>query len=88
MLAELPDRHQRLDRARLIVVHNPAAAAILDRAVALDTGDTDRLLAAADALDVAGCRYQRARTLVLAGGAARAEGEAIMEAIGATPMAT
>ena len=88
VLAELADRRQRLDRARLIVVHNPAAAAILDRADALDTGDTNRLLAAADALAVAGCRYQQARTLVFAGGAARAEGEAIMEAIGATPMAT
>ena len=88
VLAELADRRQRLDRARFIVVHNPIASAIVDRADALDTGDTDRLLAAADALDVAGCRYQQARTLVFAGGEARAEGEAIMAAIGATPMAT
>jgi predicted ATPase/DNA-binding CsgD family transcriptional regulator len=88
VLAGLTDRRQRLDRARFIVVHNPPASAILDRADALDTGDTHRLLAAADALDVAGCRYQQARTLVFAGGAARTEGEAIMAAIGATPMAT
>jgi hypothetical protein len=88
VLAELADRRQRLERARFIVVHNPIASAILDRADALDAGDTNRLLAAADALDVAGCRYQRARTLVFAGGAARAEGEAIMTEIGATPMAT
>jgi predicted ATPase/DNA-binding winged helix-turn-helix (wHTH) protein len=87
VLAELADRRQRLDRARFIVVHNPTASAILDRADALDTGDTNRLLAAADALDVAGCRYQHARTLVLAGDEARAKGEAILAAIGAAPMA-
>ena len=88
MLAELPDRRERLDRARFIVVHNPIASAIVDRAEAIDAGDTDRLLAVAAALDAAGCRYQHARTLVFAGGDARAEGEAIMAAIGATPMAT
>ncbi len=38
------------------------------RAEAIDAGDTDGLLAAAAALDAAGCRYQRARTLVFAGG--------------------
>ena len=88
VLSELADRRQRLDRAKFIVGHNPIASAIVDRADALDTGDTNRLLATAAALDAAGCRYQRARTLVFAGGAARAEGESIMAAIGATPMAT
>ena len=88
MLAALPDRRSRLDRARYVVRGNPIASAIVDRADAIDAGDTDRLLAAAAALDAAGCRYQRARTLVFAGGEARAEGEAIMAAIGATPMAT
>ena len=87
MLAELADRRERLERARFIVGHNPIASAIVDRAEAIDAGDTDGLLAAAAALDAAGCRYQRARTLVFAGGDARAEGEAIMAAIGATPMA-
>jgi hypothetical protein len=87
VLAELADRGEHLEWARFIVGHNPIAAAIVDRAEALDVGDTDRLLAAAEALDVAGCRYQLARTLVFAGGAARAEGEAIMAAIGATAMA-
>jgi predicted ATPase/DNA-binding CsgD family transcriptional regulator len=87
VLAELPDRRERLDRARFITANNPVAAAIVDRAEALAAGDTDRLLAAAAALDTAGCRYQWARTLVFAGGEARAEGEAILAAIGAAPMA-
>jgi hypothetical protein len=51
-------------------------------------GDRDGLLAAADALDAAGCAYQRARTLILAGGDERVEGEALMTAIGAARMAT
>jgi hypothetical protein len=87
VLAERADREERLEWARFIVGHNPIASAIVDRAAAIDTHDRDGLLAAAALLDDAGCRYQRARTLVFAGGKARAEGEAIMAAIGATPMA-
>jgi predicted ATPase len=87
VLAALPDRRSRLDRARYVVGGNPIASAIIDRAEAIDAGDTIRLLAATAALDAAGCRYQCARTLVFAGGEARAEGEAILAAIGATPMA-
>ena len=86
VLAILPDRRSRLDRARFITRENPIATAMIDRADALDTDDTDRLLAVADALHGAGCRYQQARTLVLAGGEARAKGESILAAIGATPM--
>ena len=88
MLAELPDRRHRLERARFITVDNPVATAIVDRAEAIDAGDIDRLPSVAAALRAAGCRYQHARTLVLAGGEARAEGEAIMAAIGAAPMVT
>jgi hypothetical protein len=88
VLARLPDRRSRLDRARFIVRENPIASAMIDRADALDSGDTDRLLAAADALHDAGCRYQRARTLVLAGGEAGRKGESILAAIGATPIPT
>ncbi|MEV0291374.1 LuxR C-terminal-related transcriptional regulator [Kribbella sp. NPDC050820] len=88
VLAERADRHERIERARFIVAHNPIASAIVDRAEAIDAHDGEGLLAAAAALDAAGCRYQCARTLVLAGGESRAEGEAIMTAIGATPMTT
>jgi predicted ATPase len=87
VLAERADRQQRLARARLITAGNPIASAIVDRAEAIAAADREKLLAAAAALDAAGCRYQRARTLVFAGGDAQAEGEAIMAAIGATPMA-
>jgi predicted ATPase len=86
VLAKLVDRRDRLVRARFIVGHNPIASAIVDRAEAIDAGDIDGLMAAAAALDAAGCRYQRARTLVLAGEDARVEGESILAAIGAAPM--
>jgi hypothetical protein len=36
--------------------------------------------------DRPGCAYQQARTLVLAGGDSRREGEEMMTAIGAAPM--
>jgi hypothetical protein len=87
VLAALPDRRSRLDRARFIARSNPVALAIVDRAAALDAGDPHGLLAAADALGRAGCRYQQARTLVLAGGDACTQGESILVAIGAAPMA-
>ena len=87
VLAELPDRRDRLDRARFVVRENPVAAAIVERAAAIDADDTEALMTTAAALDAAGCRYQQARTLVLAGGDARAEGRALMAALGAAPMA-
>jgi hypothetical protein len=79
----------RIDRARLLTLDNPIAAAIVERAAALNaaSGGRDRLLAAAAALEAAGCRYQWARTLVFAGGADRARGEAALAAMGAAPMA-
>ncbi|HEU0286266.1 MAG TPA: LuxR C-terminal-related transcriptional regulator [Nocardioidaceae bacterium] len=88
VLAELPDRRERLEIARFTVGGNPVASAMVERAAALLDGDRDGLLAAADALDAAGCAYQRARTLILAGGEEGAEGEAVMAAIGAARMAT
>ena len=87
VLAALPDRRDRLDRARFIVRGNRLASAIVARADAIDSGDRPRILEAAAALDAGGCRYQYARTLVFAGGEARAEGEAVLAAIGAAPMA-
>jgi predicted ATPase/DNA-binding CsgD family transcriptional regulator len=87
VLGGLPDRDQRLDRARFATAGNPVASAVVDRAGALAAGDTDGLLTAAATFDAAGCPYQRARTLVLAGGAARADGEAILDGLGAAPMA-
>ena len=87
MLAALPDRRARLDRARFVVRENPVAAALVERAAALDVGDHETLLTVAAALDAAGCPYQRARTLVFAGGDERAEGRDLLAALGAAPMA-
>ena len=74
--------------ARTITAGNPIASAIVQRAAALMTGDDDALRTAAAALAAAGTRYQQARTLILLGGTARSEGEALMAEIGAVPMAT
>lgn len=73
--------------ARPWTADNPIADAIVDRAAALAAGDRAGLLAAATALAATGCRYQHARTLVLAGGPERDEGLAVLAAAGATPMA-
>jgi len=86
VLAEVADRRERLQIARFVVGRNPVAAAMVDRATAVLHDDRDGLLAAAEAFDAAGCAYQRARTLILAGGEARREGEELMTAIGAAPM--
>jgi len=87
VLAALPDRGVRVDRARFVVRENPVAAAIVERAAALDVGDHETLLSVAATLDSAGCPYQRARTLVFAGGAVCVEGRALLSALGAAPMA-
>lgn len=87
LLADRADRHERIARARFVTAHNPIASAMVDRVEALASDDIDKLLVAAAARDAAGCRYQHGRTLVFAGGGARVEGEEMLAAIGATPMA-
>jgi predicted ATPase/DNA-binding CsgD family transcriptional regulator len=77
----------RIERARAIAAPNPTAAALVDRAAALAAGDTVRLVALADVLASTGCRYQWARTLVLAGGDQAVEGRRQMAMLGAAPMA-
>jgi hypothetical protein len=80
------DAADRLRRARLATAGNPIATAIVDRAAALTAGDRDGLIAAAVALQDAGCRYQWARTLILIGGQHQSRGESELAGIGATPM--
>jgi predicted ATPase/DNA-binding CsgD family transcriptional regulator len=88
-----PATPDRLERARSQVAGNPIATAIVGRAAVL-AGDPDlavgpargTLLSLAADLDAADCRYQAARTRVLAGGDARTAGEAVLSALGATPM--
>jgi hypothetical protein len=86
VLAGHPEAAGRLARARLSTVDNPITLAIVERAVALAAGDREAVLATARRLRAAGCRYQWARTLVLAGGPERTHGEDELAAIGATPM--
>ncbi|MGW4718779.1 ATP-binding protein [Nocardia sp. NPDC004260] len=87
VLAEAPDAADRLAEARTVVAGNPLAGAIVERAAALHAGDLERLLATAAAFDAAGCRYQSARTRVLAGGEHAARGAAALAELGLAPMA-
>ena len=87
VLAGDPAAAGRIGRARRCAAGNPIALAIVDRSAALAAGSRDGTLAAAERLNAAGCRYQWARTLVLAGGLERARGEDELAAMGAAPMA-
>jgi hypothetical protein len=69
-----------------IVAGNPIATAILDRAVALLDDDHERLLAAATVFETAGCPYQQARTLILAGGDSASTGNAALADLGLPPV--
>ncbi len=83
-----PAAGDRLGRARRCAAGNPVALAIVERSAALARDDRDGMLAAARQLQAAGCRYQWARTLVLAGGPERARGADELAAMGAISMAT
>ena len=87
VLAGDPAASERLADAEPMVAPNPTAAALVERAAALAAGDRDRLPALAAMLGTTGCRYQAARTLVLAGGADAARGRTAMADLGAAPMA-
>jgi hypothetical protein len=87
VLAGRSDAGDRLARARTIVAGNPIADAIVERAAALLDRDRERLLATVDVFDAAGCRYQSARTQVLAGGDHAARGATALAELGLAPMA-
>ncbi|MEU9705964.1 LuxR C-terminal-related transcriptional regulator [Streptomyces sp. NPDC047981] len=82
VLAGHPDARARLAAARTTVAGNPVASAHLDRTEALREGDLPRQLTAAAAFEAAGCRYQSARTLLLAGGDHAVAGTAALTALG------
>jgi hypothetical protein len=71
--------------ARPVVAGNPVATAIVERAAALADDDQEGLLTIATAFEAAGCPYQRARTLLLAGRDATATGTAVLADLGLTP---
>ena len=87
VLAGSPEARHRLDRLRPIAHPNGTVVALFDRAEALLEGDIERLASVAAALEGSGCRYQWARTLVLAGGDLAERGRHEMAALGAAPMA-
>jgi predicted ATPase/DNA-binding CsgD family transcriptional regulator len=76
----------RITDARPIVAPNPTAAALVERAAALAAGDLGALVTLARTLDGTGCRYQAARTRILAGGDEAERGRADMAGLGAVPM--
>ncbi|MFB9520248.1 ATP-binding protein [Streptomyces cremeus] len=77
-----PEAEARIAAARTVVAGNPAASAQVDRAQALRTGDVPGLLRAARDFAAAGCRYQAARTLLLAGGEHAKAGAEALTALG------
>ena len=87
VLAGHPDARDHLAEARTMVAGNPLAGALVERAESLLESDQQRLLATAAAFDAAGCRYQSARTMALAGGDHAARGKAAIADLGLAPMA-
>jgi predicted ATPase/DNA-binding CsgD family transcriptional regulator len=85
VLAGHPDANHHLAAARPIVAGNPIATAIVDRAAALRDDDRERLLRTAAVFEAAGCPYQRARTLILAGGGTASTGNAALTDLGLIP---
>jgi len=86
------DAEMRVERARVMTMDNPIAAAVVERAAAVHEqatvgGGRDGLLRATAALESTGCRYQWARSLVLLGGDDRRRGEQVLDDMGVTPMA-
>ena len=87
VLARRPDATERIARARVITTGNPIAAPLVDR----PTPSPQPTAPPADirrALHAAGCRYQWARTLALAGGREGGEGERALAEMGAAAMKT
>ncbi|MEW1636924.1 LuxR C-terminal-related transcriptional regulator [Streptomyces sp. NPDC093801] len=87
VLAGHPDARARIASARAVVAGNPVATALVERAQALLDGDRPRLLATAAAFDTADCRYQWARTHLLAGGEHTPTGTSALTDLGLAPIA-
>ncbi|MET8795002.1 ATPase [Nocardia sp. NPDC004568] len=84
VLAGDPSARGHLVTARTVVAGDPVAGAIVDRAAAVAEGGTELLPAVAAVFEAAGCGYQRARTLFLAGGSSAAAGAAQWVELGCT----
>jgi hypothetical protein len=86
VLAGSPDARDLVADARAVVTGNPVAGALVERAEALLDNDQERMLATAVAFAAAGCRYQSARTMVLAGGDHAVLGDAAIADLGLAPV--
>ena len=75
-----------VEEAAVEAVAETHRATLTGNEVVTSGGDRDGLIAAAAALEAAGCRYQWARTLVVLGGSDRVRGEDVLASMGATPM--
>ncbi|CAM5464399.1 hypothetical protein GCM10010329_32130 [Streptomyces spiroverticillatus] len=82
VLAGHPEAEARIAAAREVVEGNPVASAQVERAAALRAGDVPGLLRVARDFEAAGCPYQAARTLVLAGGEHAKAGEEALAGLG------
>jgi predicted ATPase/DNA-binding CsgD family transcriptional regulator len=87
VLTNHPDIDLRIAAARAVAAPNPIAAAVVDRASALAAADKPRLVAVANTLAEAGCPYQWARTMILAGGDQATRGRQVLADLGTAPMA-
>jgi hypothetical protein len=83
VLAGEPDALERIASVRATTAENAVTAALVQRAAALAAGDRAGILAAAHALEAAGCHYQWARSLLLARGPERERGASALVAMGA-----
>jgi len=88
VLAGAPSARARVTEAQEIVAGNPVASALVDRARALLDGDLEALPPVAAAFDAAGCRYQSARTLLLAGDDHAEPATKTLRTLGLTPPAS
>ncbi|WP_409235162.1 ATP-binding protein [Streptomyces sp. PA5.6] len=86
VLAGHPEAQARIDAAHAVVEGNALAAAQVERAQALLDEDVPRLLATRSAFEAAGCPYQAARTLLLAGGADADRGRRSLTSLGLGPI--
>jgi hypothetical protein len=88
VLARTPGAAGHVTQARAAASGNPVAIALTQRAEALFRRDDADVRGTAAAFGQAGYPYQRARTLVLAGGAQRVTGQGQLAAMGAAPPGT
>jgi hypothetical protein len=77
-----------LAAASAVVAGNPIATAVVRRAEARLDHDREQLLATSPAFDAAGCPYQAARTLILAGGEEAELGATALTDLGLAPVAS